>query len=388
MSKRRPNGDGMVRKRPDGRWEARIVVGHKEDGRPIYKSVFGKTQSEVTVKLHTMIDAFRGVDLTEDCLVTLGGWLDRWLAYMQKIIRPTTLKKYVFYANAYVRPYLGNKKVSAVTVADVQRLYNKLQKAGRVNLHPKYGYELSGNTVRAVHMMLHEALEMAVNERILASNPTDGTTIPKLIVNEMKVWNSGQLKRFLSAIEADPVWHDFFYTACMTGLRRGELCGLRWEDFDEVNGRLQVRHTVIIMPGGKLVLGEPKTETGIREFVLPPSVTEMLRQRKQIVQSEWVFPQLNDSSKPTNPNAAYHKFKWLLKKNGLPEIKLHDLRHTFATHAIALGVDEKTLAGVLGHTKPSFTLDRYTHVTSEMQERAAGIVGDALGKILGKELKA
>ena len=89
-----------------------------------------------------------------------------------------------------------------------------------------------------------------------------------------------------------------------------------------------------------------------------------------------------------NPNAAYTKFKWLLKKNGLPEIKLHDLRHTFATHAIALGVDEKTLAGVLGHTKPSFTLDRYTHVTSEMQERAADIMDDALGKIFGKELKA
>ena len=251
MSKRRPNGDGTIRKRPDGRWEARIVVGHKKNGMPIYKSVFGKTQSEATVKLHTMIDAFRGVDLTEDCMVTLNGWLDRWLAYMQKIVRPTTLKKYVFYADAYVRPYLGDKKISAVTVTDVQRLYNKLQKSGRVNSHPQLGHELSGNTVRAVHMMLHEALEMAVNERIIASNPTDGTTIPKLIVNEMKVWNSGLLKRFLSAIEADPLWHDFFYTACMTGLRRGELCGLRWEDFDETNGRLRVRHAVIIMPGGR-----------------------------------------------------------------------------------------------------------------------------------------
>ena len=115
MSKRRPNGDGMVRKRPDGRWEARIVVGHKENGKPIYKSVFGKTQSEVTVKLHTMIDAFRGVDLTEDCLVTLGGWLDRWLAYMQKIIRPTTLEKYVFYTNAYASIEAFDSAIQGIT---------------------------------------------------------------------------------------------------------------------------------------------------------------------------------------------------------------------------------------------------------------------------------
>lgn len=110
MSKRRPNGDGMVRKRPDGRWEARIIVGHKEDGKPIYKSVFGRTQSEAMTKFYKLLETYRGVELNEDCLVNLNEWLDRWLCYQKDVVRPQTLNKYIFYADAYIRPYLGDKK--------------------------------------------------------------------------------------------------------------------------------------------------------------------------------------------------------------------------------------------------------------------------------------
>ena len=95
MSKRRPNGDGMVRKRPDGRWEARIIVGHKEDGKPIYKSVFGKTQSEAMTKFYKLLEIYRGVELNEDCLVNLNEWLDRWLCYQKDVVRPQTLNKYI-----------------------------------------------------------------------------------------------------------------------------------------------------------------------------------------------------------------------------------------------------------------------------------------------------
>ena len=94
MSKRRPNGDGMVRKRPDGRWEARIIVGHKENGKPIYKSVFGKTQSEAMTKFYKLLETYRGVELNEDCLVNLNEWLDRWLCYQKDVVRPQTLNKY------------------------------------------------------------------------------------------------------------------------------------------------------------------------------------------------------------------------------------------------------------------------------------------------------
>lgn len=156
MSKRRPNGDGMVRKRPDGRWEARIIVGHKENGKPIYKSVFGKTQSEAMTKFYKLLETYRGVELNEDCLVNLNEWLDRWLCYQKDVVRPQTLNKYVFYADAYVRPYLGYKKISAILTRDMQQLCVKLLKEGRVTESKTKGKSLSGSTVRAVH--IHEEI--------------------------------------------------------------------------------------------------------------------------------------------------------------------------------------------------------------------------------------
>ena len=146
----------MDRKRPDGRWEARIIVGHKEDGKPIYKSVFGKTQSEAMTKFYKLLETYRGVELNEDCLVNLNEWLDRWLCYQKDVVRPQTLNKYIFYADAYVRPYLGDKKISAILTRDMQQLYVKLLKEGRVTESKTKGKSLSGSTVRAVHMMMHK----------------------------------------------------------------------------------------------------------------------------------------------------------------------------------------------------------------------------------------
>ena len=327
MSKRRPNGDGMVRKRPDGRWEARIIVGHKENGKPIYKSVFGKTQSEAMTKFYKLLETYRGVELNEDCLVNLNEWLDRWLCYQKDVVRPQTLNKYIFYADAYVRPYLGDKKISAILTRDMQQLYVKLLKEGRVTESKAKGKSLSGSTVRAVHMMMHKCFEMAVEQHIIVKNPTDGTTIPALNSTERKVYNEEQLKKFLKIIENEPWWRDFFYLECMTGLRKGEICGLRWEDLNEAEGKLSVARQVIPVRGG-ITVSDPKTDTGIRTIVLPESVVRMLKERKKAIGSEWIFPSLRDAEKPINPNTAYGTFKRIIKKAGLPDIPFHGLRHT------------------------------------------------------------
>ena len=108
MAKRRPQGDGMVRKRSDGRWEARIVIGHKNDGTPMHKSVFGKTQKETLDKLHRAIETYRDVDLCEDSRMTLGEWLDKWLdEYMIFTLRESTMQSYRMMVNHYIKPYLG-----------------------------------------------------------------------------------------------------------------------------------------------------------------------------------------------------------------------------------------------------------------------------------------
>ena len=386
MAKRRPQGDGTIRKRSDGRWEARIIVGHKNDGSPMYKSAFAKTQKSALKQLHQLIVLYRDVDLTEDSRMTLGEWLDKWLdEYMIFTIRESTLDSYRAMVKNQVKPFIGSKQISSLTTADMQKFYNKIKKEGRVREHPIHGKTLADSMVRGVHMMLHEALDTAVKERLIAKNPTNGTTVPKCNYPEKQILGDNQLETFLEAIKGHEYWCDFFYVEVMTGLRRGEICGLKWQDINLEENKLQVKRSVSVKKGGGVSIGETKTETGVRCIQMPPSVAELLKSKKQTAITEWVFPHFLHPEQPISPASAYRKLKVILKNAELPLIRFHDLRHTFATHATQGGVDPKTLAGILGHTNASFTLDTYTHVTSDMQKSASAVVGNMMQKIMIKE---
>ena len=387
MSGKRPDGDGLVRKRADGRWEGRIVIGHKEDGTPIFKSVFARTQKELMPKLHSAIDCYRGADLSEEGNMTVAEWIDRWLtSYAEPILRESTVRGYRSDARHHIIPALGKKMLRSVTKRDVQKFYNAL---GRKTYHAADGTErhLSEVTVRGIHMLFHEIMEAAVNARLIVQNPTEGAVIPKLDRAPKKILNEEQLEKFMEAIRAEPLWYDFFYTEITTGLRRGEICGLKWSDLDEAAGTLRVCRSVHAAPGGSIVVGETKTEKGTRTILLPASTLHVLKERRKTAMSEWIFPSILEPEKPVAPGSAYQRLKLILKEAGLPDIRFHDLRHTFATHAMRSGVDAKTLSGILGHANASFTLDTYTHVTTEMHRNAAAIVGDYLTEIFGEELK-
>ena len=383
MAKKRPDGDGLVRKRSDGRWEGRIVAGHKEDGKPIFRSVFAKTQKELMDKLHDQIELHRDVELTEGYDLTLSQWMDKWLdEYKAYTIRESTMEGYRSLNTNYIKPYLGDKKLSAITTADVQKLYKWLKTNGRINEHYEKGDALADSSVRSIHMLLHQALDEAVRQRLIVKNPTDGTVIPKANHAPKQVLTEAQLEKFLDVARADPVWWDFFYTELTTGLRKGEICGLKWMDFDETAGRLHIRRSVSKRSGGGVKVGETKTTTGNRSIQLPPSTVELLKNRKKKSFSEWIFHNPTVPELPLSPETAYNRMKTLLRYAGLPLIRFHDLRHTFATHALSGGVDAKTLSSILGHTNPSFTLDTYTHVTTDMQRKASGIVEGFLGEIM------
>jgi integrase len=388
MPKRRPSGDGMVRKKDDGRWEGRIVVGHKENGDPIFRYVYGKTQKELLDKLHQSIMLYQDVELTEGSNIKLSEWLDRWLVeYAAVTVRQSTLNGYRNYIKNYINPVLGEKRISKITTADVQKMYGKLKREGRIREHPEYGYQLSDSMINRIHAMLHRAMEDAVKSHIIPSNPTKGTKVPKANCKEKQILSDQQLEKFMAVIDEDIIWHDFFYTELTTGLRRGEICGLQWQDFDEEKGTLKVQRTLHCEKVGEYTVGETKTGKGTRTIVLPASTAKLLRERKMTTNSQWIFPRTLKPELPTAPQTAYNHLKMLLRKAGLPSIRFHDLRHTFATHALSSGVDAKTLSGILGHTNASFTLDTYTHVTTDMQEKASNIVGGFMTDILGKELK-
>ena len=383
MAKRRPQGDGTIRKRSDGRWEARIIIGHKNDGSPMYKSSFAKTQKSALKQLHQLLDLYRDVDLTEECRMTLGEWMDKWLdEYMIFTIKENTIKGYRSQIDHQIKPFIGHKQLASLTTADIQKFYNKIKKEGRVHPHPIHGHVLSDSMVRKIHMMLHEAMEVAVRERYIVRNPTDNTTIPKKTTTEKQVLDDSQLNRFLEAIQGEPYWHDFFYVEVMTGLRRGEICGIKWSDIDFNEGTLCIKRSVSTKEGGGVSIGETKTDAGVRTIIMPPSVATLLWKKRSDAINEWVFPHYTNPSDPLHPSSAYKKLKTLLKRLELPLLRFHDLRHTFATQATDGGVDPKTLAGILGHTDASFTLDTYTHVTSDMQRGASAIVNNMMQQFL------
>ena len=333
MAKRRPSGDGMVRKREDGRWEGRIVVGHKQNGEPIFRYVLAKNQKELLDKLHRDLEAFQDVELTEDSRMTLGEWLDRWMEdYGAATLRPNTLRSYEQFIRCYIKPYLGDKIVSRVTRMDIQKLYRKLKHEGRVREHPEYGHELSDTMVLRIHAMLHRCLKDAEAAHVIARNPTDGAVVPKASYKPKQVLTREQMETFLTAVDRNEIWRDFFYTELTTGLRRGEICGLMWQDFDEKAGTLKILRSVNVPKAGELEIGETKTSQGRRTIRLPPSTVQRLKERKKHAVSQWIFPEPLAPEKPVRPSAAYYWMKRILKEAGLPAIRFHDLRHPYVKH--------------------------------------------------------
>lgn len=386
MPSRRTAGDGMIRQKKQGLWEGRIIVGHKENGSNIFRYVYGKTKKETAEKLRRMITEFDGVELNDNSYMTLSEWLEIWLnEHMSSRIRENTIHCYRSVIDYHINPYLGDRIISKITKEDVQRLYNHLMTNEECKSKNMKGKIISKNYVKKIHLVLHESMDYAVMENLITSNPTNGTVVPKIERKEMKVLTEMQLDLFMKAIEKDELWYDFFYTEITTGLRRGEICGLKWIDFDDQHGILHINRSICIK-NGELKIGATKTGKGQRSIFLPDSTSRLLRSRKLQSESEWIFPCIKNKNMPISPSTAYQHLKSILLNNDLPSIRFHDLRHTFATHALKNGVNPKTLSGILGHTNTSFTLDTYTHITTDMQRHAAVIVGDFIDDILGDEL--
>ena len=333
MAKRRPSGDGMVRKREDGRWEGRIVVGHKKNGTPIFQHAYARTQKELTEKLHQNIERYQDVELTEDSRMTLGEWLDRWLTeYKAGTVRPGTLKSYRCYIEYYIKPQLGDKQISLISQQDIQRMYRRLKTEGRIHEHPEMNHQLSDSMVRHIHSALHAALKDAVQAHVIPRNPTEGATAPKPNYRPKRILTRAEMDAFLEVVEQDEVWCDFFQTELMTGLRRGEICGLQWSDFDEESGALKVCRTLHGQRKGEYTVGETKTGKGMRTIILPKTVADILRRRKADTISQWIFPDPVKPEDPVNPGSAYLHMKTLLRRAGLPSIRFHDLRHPYVKH--------------------------------------------------------
>ena len=379
MGKRRKKGEGSVRQRKDGRWEGRVVIGYDEKGLPRTKNVLAKTKRECQEKLKQLRETVTG-SKTEKVRpeMPFGEWLDFWYQnYVKPQIRPTTQANYEAKIYQHIIPELGKIPLNQLAQKDLQQFYARMKTGGRLIRTEQFGKGLSDSMVRGLHAACRSALEKAVQEGLIRTNPAVGCKLPPKRGREMQVLGREELQRFLIQAQAEGYFELFLLDLC-TGLRRGELLALQWDDLDFKTGTLTVNKQVYEVKG-RLQVSVPKTRASIRRLVLPPGVVEVLRQYRETVDSRWMFPSPVKEDVPLTPGAVRRRLQIILERAGCKRIRFHDLRHTFATLSLESGMDVKTLSAMLGHVSAATTLDIYTHVTGDMQTEAAAKIDRGLG---------
>jgi len=378
MAKRRSNGEGNIRKRKDGRWEGWYTAGRDPvTGKQIFKNVLGKTQAEVKEKLQKALAQAKKVDFAKTGKYTVTMWMNEWFDNVAKIkVRPSSHQTYRGYIDHHITPNIGNIPLEKLTTMDLQKLYRKLLNKGRVDRieakdQPK---GLSAKTVRNINQVISSAMDFAVAQKIIPENPCKAVALPKVEHKEMQTIPTEQLQAFLQEAKATGVY-EMYYIELATGLRRGELLGLKWTDIDWKNGIIKVRRQIARVDG-QIVEAPLKTKNSYRTVTISQQAIEVLKQQKEKTNDEYVFPSPNGG--PISPDSVNNMLKRVLARAGIPKVRFHDLRHTFATIALQNGVDIKTVSGMLGHFSAGFTLDTYAHVTTAAQKEAA----DAMGNVL------
>lgn len=371
MAKRRSNGEGSIRKRRDGRWEGRYTAGiNPETGKQVFKNVLGKTQAEVKEKLAKALAENQKLDFSKRGKYNVAQWMDEWFENVCKIkVRPSSHQTYRGYIDRHIAPNIGKIPLEKLGAMDLQKFYRRLLADGRVERIESKGQPkgLSAKTVRNINQVISSAMDFAVAQRILAENPCKAVALPNLEHREMQTIPAAQLVVFLDEAKASGVY-ELYYIELATGLRRGELLGLKWEDIDLTAGVIRVRRQVSRIDG-KIVEAPLKTKNAYRTVTISPQAVEVLNAQKAKTNDEYVFP--SPSGGPISPDSVNNMLKRVLKRAGIPRVRFHDLRHTFATLALQNGVDIKTVSGMLGHFSAGFTLDTYAHVTTAAQKEAA-----------------
>jgi integrase len=396
---KRAKGEGSIFKRSDGSWSAKIPIGNTSSGSIKYQYIYGKSQKEVKDKVDGIKGDVRNNNYAEPNKITVANWLDNWLnVVMKNNIKDTTWLIYESVIRNHINPTLGGIRLMNLQASHIQKLYNEKLEGGRADkqknkktgkLEQKEG-GLSPKTIKHIHHVIQGALKQAIKEKIISINVAEAVKLPKLIKKEMKTLDIQQVTKFMEVASTDAFYKRYFAAYLLelyTGLRRGELLGLRWKDIDTKNGKIIVVQQLVKV-GTKHIIRELKTESSQnRVIAVPGEVLQALKEHKNIKKEEYkvlgydenrikkemidglVFT--NESGKLLQPRNFLRNFKGALKKAGLNTLRFHDMRHTFALLSLQQGVDIKTLQSDLGHESIETTLDRYGHVNEEMKRSAS-----------------
>ncbi|MGB9825061.1 MAG: tyrosine-type recombinase/integrase [Desulfofundulus sp.] len=372
---------GYIRKRAKQKnsWSVTVDLGKDPSTgkrKQKYFTVEGsrKDAEKFLTKVLRDLDTGRYVDPAK---MTTGEFLKTWIENHGINVKTTTKENYESIIKTHLIPELGNIPLSKLSPIHIQSLYAKKLQKGRAD--GKDG-GLSTRMVRYMHSLLVESLNYAVSIKLIPENPAKSVKPVRVSQKEMTCLTPEQVKAFLEAAKSDRFF-PLFVCALGTGLRRGELLGLKWQDVDLDKGTVTVRRTLARTKDG-LVLQEPKSQASCRTVVLPEEVVKILKALKieQAKQKLKAGPLYQDNGlvfatsigTPLNPeNITKRHLYPVLEKAGLPRIRFHDLRHTHATLLLLKGENFKVVSERLGHSSVAFTLKTYAHVLPGMQEGAA-----------------
>lgn len=368
---RRGHGEGSIYHRADGRWAGSISL---EGGKR--KTFYGKTRKEVQEQLKIALREQQQGLLLAGPQQTIELFLTQWLENRKGAVRIRTYERYEELVRLHILPVLGRHQLQKLTPQHIQAFYTKKLNEG-----------LSPTTVNVLHSLLHKALDDAVRLGAVGRNASDAVSAPSRAHYEIQPFSMEQAQQFLVATRGHSM-EALFVLAITTGMRRGEILALKWQDINFSQNMLQIRRIFTRQPGNRYIEAKPKTEKSRRSILLAPIVVTLLKQHrtrqleaKLKAGAEWQERDLvfcTSLGTPLNPNKVVDRFKTLLKRAELPEIRFHDLRHSAATILLSMEVHPKVVQELLGHNQISMTMDIYSHVLPTMQKDAVNKLNNAL----------
>lgn len=376
---------GHIEKRGDGAYRLLIDLPREPDGKRkrLSRTVRGTKRQAEAELAHILDEANRGTFVKPSDL-SCSEYFDEWLTHAKGNLSPTTYRGYKRIVETELKPALGRTRVSDLTPLRIQGFLADAQ------AHPskRDGEARSPRTVLRFYMVLNKSLNQAVRWQLIARNPCALVDPPKAPHIEMRALDEDEIRKVLKAAEGGP-FHLPVLLAVATGMRRGELLGLRWDDIDLQTGELIVARSLQDTEDG-LVLKAPKTRKGRRVVLLPPEVAELLLEQSK---SAYYADRMRDTDatygrlvfrrpdgSPWHPGAFSAEFHHFMNRTGI-RARFHDLRHTHATQLLKRGVPINVVSERLGHAKASIALDVYSHVLPSMQQEAAAKVGEMMAEV-------
>lgn len=374
MSGRNAAGGGSIRKKTIVRggkkydyWEARVTIGRDPGtGRQIQRSFTGKTQREVRERMAAAVAAVDAKEYRDPSKMRVKEWMEVWSSSYLVDIKPLTIKAYKAAINNYIIPHLGNCKLDELHPHIIQEFYNSI------------GEKLSSKTIRNIHGVLHKALQQAVKNGTIRVNPADACTTPKVVRPEINPLTSDEISELLNALRGDP-YEIPLTVALFTGMREGEIIGLQWSCIDLDAGVITIKQQMQSVDGSPQII---TTKNGKPRTIVPAKFVMQLLKKQKSIQAQkqlyagqyWIntgFVFTNDDGTHIRRATMIRHFKAAATAIGKPELRVHDLRHTYAVVSLQAGDDIKTVQENLGHATAAFTLDVYGHVTDEMKQESS-----------------